>query len=231
MAPRRILVVDDEKEVASVTAAILRREGYEAVIAHSGAAALKAVATEPPDLVLLDVMMPDMDGFEFLRLLRRRTDVPVIFISGKDADADKVLGLRLGADDYVAKPYSRAELTARIAAVLHRAAHGIEAADGAVRFGTAEADLGRRELRVGGHPREVTPKEFDLLACLLKARGKALTREQILEKVWGYEKGLDLSTRTVDQHVARLRRKLRGERNRIVTVAKNGYRVNLDGRP
>jgi DNA-binding response OmpR family regulator len=231
MAPRRILVVDDESDVAGVTAAILRREGYEAATAHSGAAALRSVAGEPPDLVLLDVMMPDMDGFEFLRLLRRRTDVPVIFLSGKDADADKVLGLRLGADDYVAKPYCRAELTARVAAVLHRAALGRGAADGVVRFGSVEADLGRRELRVGGRPREVTPKEFDLLACLIKARGKALTREEILEKAWGYEKGLDLDTRTVDQHVARLRHKLRAERGRIVTVAKNGYRVNLDGRP
>ena len=230
MGSRRILVVDDDKEVAVVTAALLRREGFEASTAHTAALALKAVAGDPPDLVLLDVTMPDMDGFELLGVLRRRSDVPVIFVSGRDSEPDRVLGLRLGADDYVVKPFSSAELAARILAVLHRCSHGLDGAAQVARFGEVEADLARRELRVGGHPREVTPKEFDLLACLIKAKGKPLTREEILEKVWGYEKGLDLSTRTVDQHVARLRRKLRGEKRRIVTVAKAGYRVDLDGR-
>lgn len=231
MARRRVLIVDDDKEVASVSAALLRREGFDASTAHSAAAALKAVESDPPDLVLLDVVMPDMDGFELLGVIRRRSDIPVIFVSAKDSEPDRVLGLRLGADDYVVKPFSSAELAARITAVLHRSAHGLDGAAQVVRFGTAEADLARRELRVAGHPREVTPKEFDLLACLLKAKGKPLTREELLEKVWGYEKGLELSTRTVDQHVARLRRKLRGEKRRIVTVSKAGYRVDLGGRP
>jgi len=230
MARRRVLIVDDDKEVAAVSAALLRREGFDASTAHSASAALKAVEGDPPDLVLLDVVMPDMDGFELLGVIRRRSDIPVIFVSAKDSEPDRVLGLRLGADDYVVKPFSSAELAARITAVLHRAAHGLDGAALVVRFGQVEADLARRELRVGGHPREVTPKEFDLLACLIKAKGKPLTREELLEKVWGYEKGLDLSTRTVDQHVARLRRKLRGEKRRIVTVSKAGYRVDLDGR-
>lgn len=230
MQRRRLLIVDDDKEVAEVSAALLRREGFDASTVHSASAALSAIAADPPDLVLLDVVMPDMDGFELLRAIRRRSDVPIIFVSGKDGEPDRVLGLRLGADDYVVKPFSSAELAARVSAVLHRAGHGLDGAAKAVRFGEAEVDLVRRELRVGGHPREVTPKEFDLLACLVKANGKPLTREEILEKVWGYEKGLDLSTRTVDQHVARLRRKLRGEKRRIVTVSKSGYRVDLDGR-
>ena len=223
----RILVIDDDKDLAAVTAAVLGREGYEVAAAGSAEAALKAVAARAPDLIVLDVLLPKMDGFEFIRTLRRRSEVPVIFLSAMDTEADRVSGLRLGADDYMVKPFSPQELAARVAAVLHRAAAGRDGPGGAVRFGAAEADLGSRELRVGGHPRELTPKEFDLLACLIKAKGKALSREEILEKVWGYEKGLDLSTRTVDQHVARLRHKLRAERRRIVTVSKSGYRIDL----
>lgn len=229
MGRGRVLIVDDEPEVSSVIAAILRREGYDSATAPSAEAALKAVDSRPPDLILLDVVLPGMNGFEFLRALRRRSEVPVIFLTGKDDELDKVSGLRMGADDYVAKPFSPKELMARVAAVLHRVGAARDGAAALTRFGTAEADLDRRELRVAGHPRDLTPKEFDLLACLIKARGKALSREEILEKVWGYEKGLDLSTRTVDQHVARLRRKLRSERHRIVTVSKNGYRIDLDG--
>lgn len=230
MSRGRILIVDDEPEVAAVVAAIVRREGYEPATAANAETALKQVDARPPALILLDVMLPGMDGFEFLRALRRRSEVPVIFLTGKGEELDKVSGLRLGADDYVAKPFSPQELMARIAAVLHRSGSPQSPASTVVRFGHVEVDLERRELRVAGHPRDLTPKEFDLLACLIRAQGKALPREEILEKVWGYEKGLDLSTRTVDQHVARLRRKLRGERGRIVTVSKNGYRIDIDGR-
>ncbi|MBI5594753.1 MAG: response regulator transcription factor [Elusimicrobia bacterium] len=230
MSRGRILIVDDEREVGLVLAAVLRREGYETATAITGEAAIREAESRPPSLIVLDVMLPDIDGFELLRRLRRRSEVPVIFLSGMDTEADRISGLRLGADDYIIKPFSPQELAARVAAVLHRTGPASEGTGETVRFGTAEADLGRRELRVAGHARDLTPKEFDLLACLIKVRGKALSRDEILEKVWGYEKGLDLSTRTVDQHVARLRRKLRGERHRIVTVSKNGYRIVLDER-
>lgn len=223
-----ILVIDDDKDVAETAALALRREGYAVAHAASAAAGLRAAAARPPDLILLDVVLPDRDGYEVLRELRRRGEVPVIFLSGKGDADERVLGLRLGADDYLPKPFLPSELAARVGAVLHRARPpAAEAAP--VRFGPAEVDLVRRELRVDGQVREVTPKEFDLLAVLIKAKGRPLSREQLLEKAWGYDKGLGLCTRTVDQHVARLRRKLRGARRRLVTISKNGYRLDLDG--
>ncbi len=201
----RILVVDDEPHIRELQRLYLSREGFSVIEAADGLDALRHVESEPPELVMLDIMMPKMDGWEALRLIRQKSQVPVIMLSAKDEELDKVLGLELGADDYITKPFSPRELVARVRAVLRRSAKS-----------SAEAeflDVGRfsinrisRELRVCG---EVVPcplKEFDLLWLLATHPNRTFTREQLLERVWGYEFFGD--ARTVDVHVRRLREKI-----------------------
>jgi DNA-binding response OmpR family regulator len=222
--PQTVLVVEDEASIASFVAAYLKNAGYAVRTTASGAEALKLVASEKPALVVLDLMLPDMDGVEVCKRIRQTTDLPVLMLTARDEDVDKIIGLEVGADDYMTKPFNPRELVARVRAILRRTTTEREKAESAVLVhGDLTIDAGRREARVGEQEIQLAPKEFDLLWELLDHRGLVLTRDQLLERVWGYTFAGD--TRTVDVHVRQLRRKL-GDASPIVTVWGVGYKVS-----
>ncbi|MDX6472625.1 MAG: two-component system, OmpR family, alkaline phosphatase synthesis response regulator PhoP [Gaiellaceae bacterium] len=222
--PQTVLVVEDEASIASFVAAYLKNAGYAVRTTASGAEALKLVASEKPALVVLDLMLPDMDGVEVCKRIRQTTDLPVLMLTARDEDVDKIIGLEVGADDYMTKPFNPRELVARVRAILRRTTTEREKAESAVLVhGDLTIDAGRREARVGDQEIQLAPKEFDLLWELLDHRGLVLTRDQLLERVWGYTFAGD--TRTVDVHVRQLRRKL-GDASPIVTVWGVGYKVS-----
>jgi len=226
VAQEKILVVEDDKDIVKLLRYNMEKEGWRVVVATDGEAGLAAVRKERPDLLILDVMIPKLDGFEVVKLVRQESRVPVLMLTARKEELDRVLGLELGADDYVTKPFSVRELLARVKALLRRSGPASEAqAGGVLRAGGVELDPERYEVRVRGRAVELTTKEFDFLKVLLQASGRALSREQLLEKVWGYDRSLDLDTRTVDQHVARLRDKLGAEGAIVVTVKNVGYRI------
>ena len=218
-----ILVVEDEPSIASFVSMYLKREGYVVEVATTGADALAKASAEPPSLLVLDLMLPDMDGIEVCRRIRQRSDVPVLMLTARDEDVDKIIGLEVGADDYLTKPFNPRELVARVKSILRRAAPERKDRESAViRHGDLSVDAGRREVRVVEDEIQLAPKEFDLLWELLDHRGLVLTRDQLLERVWGYTFAGD--TRTVDVHERQLRRKL-GDASPIVTVWGVGYKV------
>jgi DNA-binding response OmpR family regulator len=221
-----ILVVDDEANIADLVTLYLEREGFRAVQAPDGERALQAVQMHRPRLAILDVGLPDMTGLDLFKQIRATSDLPVIFLTARDGEIDRVLGLELGADDYLTKPFSPAELVARVKAVLRRV-DGTAKPD-VVQVGQVAIDVGRREVRVtrggGDEVVELTTKEFDLLRYLGERPGLALSRQQILDAVWGYDWYGD--ERTVDVHIAQVRKKLGGTAE-IKTVRGIGYR--LDG--
>jgi DNA-binding response OmpR family regulator len=222
--PQTVLVVEDEASIASFVAAYLKNAGYAVRTTASGVEALKLVASEKPALVVLDLMLPDMDGVEVCKRIRQTTDMPVLMLTARDEDVDKIIGLEVGADDYMTKPFNPRELVARVRAILRRATTEREKGESAVLVhGDLTVDAGRREARVGEEEIQLAPKEFDLLWELLDHRGLVLTRDQLLERVWGYTFAGD--TRTVDVHVRQLRRKL-GDASPIVTVWGVGYKVS-----
>jgi DNA-binding response OmpR family regulator len=216
-----ILVVEDEESIASLLRAYLEREGYRVVRAAGGAAALEHVGRDDPRLIVLDLGLPDMDGLEVCRRVRAGSAVPIIMLTARDEEPDRVVGLEVGADDYVTKPFSPRELVARIRAVLRRA-EGPVAADRALRLGDVLLRPGAREVEVSGRPVTLRAKEFDLLAYLMENKGVVISRERLLEQVWGmdFEGGL----RTVDAHVAWLRRRLQTP-GVIQTVRGAGYKA------
>jgi two-component system alkaline phosphatase synthesis response regulator PhoP len=218
----RILVVDDEKSIVDLVTAYLRQEGFEVHTAMDGPAGLKAVRTLKPDLVVLDVMLPGMDGIEVLTRLRRESNVYVILLTARSEETDKIVGLSVGADDYLTKPFSPRELVARIKAALRRLQSGTSMAEvTAMAFRHMRIDAGSRQVWVDGEPVELTAIEFDLLKTLAEHRGMVLSREQLLQQVWGYDYyGED---RVVDVHVGHIRQKL-GDDRFIVTVRGVGYR-------
>ena len=215
-----IVVVDDEPNIADLVDLYLARDGYRVLKAPTGEAGLEAVRTHSPRLVVLDVGLPDIDGLEVCRRLRQTSNIPVIFLTARDGEVDRVLGLELGGDDYLTKPFSPAELVARVKAVLRRVDGG--AAPEVVQAGPVTVDVGRREVLVDDTPVEFTTKEFDLLRFLAERPGLALSRQQILDGVWGYDWFGD--ARTVDVHIAQVRKKL-GDRVVITTVRGVGYRL------
>ena len=217
-----ILVVDDEPNIADLVELYLRRDGYRVVKASSGEEVAAAVSTHRPRLVVLDVGLPDIDGLEVCRRLRQTSQIPVIFLTARDTEIDRVLGLELGADDYVTKPFSPPELVARVKAVLRRA-DGTGATAELVQVGGVTIDLGRREVRVNETPVAFTGKEFDLLKFLAERPGLAMSRQQILDGVWGYDWFGD--ARTVDVHIAQVRKKLDAA-VQINTVRGVGYRLD-----
>jgi len=223
---KRILVVEDDRDIALSLRLRLEREGgFTVATAEDGAAGLRSALEQPPDLVLLDVNLPGMDGFEVCRRLRREpatADVPVIMVTARIDEADRVAGLDLGADDYITKPFSPKEALARVRAVLRRSERGREP-DEAFADGPLRVDLASRAAAVDGRDLGLTRKEFDLLVELLRQRGRVLTRERLLETVWGYD--YPGETRTVDVHVRRLRQKLGSPADeRVETVVGVGYR-------
>ena len=219
-----ILVVEDEQAIASFVAAYLRKDGFAVQMTASGREALSLMGSDPPSLVILDLMLPDLDGMEVCRRIREASTLPVLMLTARDDDLDKIAGLEVGADDYLTKPFNPRELVARVKSILRRSTPRREARESAqLRHGDLLIDAGRREVRVGDEEIQLAPKEFDLLWELLDHRGLVLTRDQLLERVWGYTFAGD--TRTVDVHVRQLRRKL-GEASPIVTVWGVGYKVS-----
>jgi two-component system, OmpR family, alkaline phosphatase synthesis response regulator PhoP len=217
-----ILVVDDEPNIADLVELYLRREGFRVVQASSGNAALGAVGDHRPRLVILDVGLPDIDGLEVCRRLRLTSTIPVILLTARDTEVDRVLGLELGADDYVTKPFSPAELVARVKAVLRRAEAAAPTAE-VVQVGGVTIDVGRREVRINQTAIPFTTKEFELLRFLGERPGLALSRQQILDGVWGPDWFGD--ARTVDVHIAQVRKKV-DTAVRIDTVRGVGYRLD-----
>ena len=222
--PQAVLVVEDEASIASFVAAYLKNAGFNVKTTASGNEALRIVDSEKPDLVVLDLMLPDLDGVEVCKRIRQQSDLPVLMLTARDEDVDKIIGLEVGADDYMTKPFNPRELVARVRAILRRATtHAGERESEVLRHGELTVDAGRREAKVGDREVQLAPKEFDLLWELLDHRGLVLTRDQLLERVWGYTFAGD--TRTVDVHVRQLRRKL-GDASPIVTVWGVGYKVS-----
>jgi DNA-binding response OmpR family regulator len=216
-----IVVADDEANIAELVDLYLTREGYRVVRAADGLGALDAVERSRPRLLVLDVGLPDIDGLEVCRRLRRTSSIPVIFLTARDGEVDRILGLELGADDYMTKPFSPGELVARVKAVLRRVDGGPAAE--VVQAGRVAIDLGRREVRVDDVVVEFTTKEFELLRFLAERPGLALSRQQILDGVWGYDWFGD--ARTVDVHIAQVRKKV-GDAVPITTVRGLGYRLD-----
>jgi len=218
-----VLVVEDESSIASFVALYLKNAGYRVQTAGTGQDALDTLSRERPDLIVLDLMLPDIDGIEVCRRVRRGSDIPILMLTARDEDVDKIIGLEVGADDYLTKPFNPRELVARVKSILRRAVpERREPQERQLKHGLLQIDAGRREVHVDGKEVQLAPKEFDLLWELLDHRGLVLTRDQLLERVWGYTFAGD--TRTVDVHVRQLRRKL-GEASPIVTVWGVGYKV------
>jgi two-component system OmpR family response regulator len=222
-----ILVVDDEANIADLVELYLRKEGFRVLKAGTGEDGLAAAKREPPRLVVLDVGLPGIDGLEVCRRLRAEAirevaSVPVIFLTARDSEIDRILGLEMGGDDYLTKPFSPRELVARVKAILRRSETSAPAPE-VLEIGGAVIDLGRRELRAHGAVVDCTGKEFELLRYLAENRGRALSRQQILDGVWGY--GWYGDARTVDVHVAQVRKKL-GDAVAITTVRGVGYRLD-----
>ena len=222
--PARVLVADDEPVIRETVGFNLRREGLDVVFAEDGPSALQAVRDHHPDVVVLDIMMPGMDGFEVSRRVREESTVPILMLSARGEEIDRIVGLEMGADDYVVKPFSPKELVARVRALFRRLDRG--PGDGpaeALRFGDLEVDTARHVVRWAGAGVRLTAKEFALLVALVEARGRVLSRQQLLVDVWGYSYAA--GTRTVDVHVRRLREKIPGLAPSIVTVKSLGYRL------
>jgi len=218
----RILVVDDEKSIVDLVTAYLRQEGFEVHTAADGPAGLKAARALKPDLVVLDLMLPEMDGIEVLTRLRRESNVYVILLTARSDETDKIVGLSVGADDYMTKPFSPRELVARIKAALRRLQSGAATAEVTViTLRHMRVDTGSRQVWVDDEPVELTAIEFDLLKTLVEHRGMVLSREQLLQQVWGYDYYGE--ERVVDVHIGHIRQKL-GDDRFIVTVRGVGYR-------
>ena len=223
-----LLVVEDEPNIASFVAMYLKKAGFDVHVAANGSEALEKATSESPSLIVLDLMLPDVDGIDVCRRIRQRSEVPILMLTARDDDVDKIIGLEVGADDYMTKPFNPRELVARVKSILRRtSAKRRELETGFLEHGPLRIDLGRREARIGATEVQLAPKEFDLLWELLDHRGLVLTRDQLLERVWGYTFAGD--TRTVDVHVGQLRRKL-GEACPIVTVWGVGYKVAAEPR-
>ncbi|MDX6503951.1 MAG: two-component system, OmpR family, response regulator ResD [Gaiellaceae bacterium] len=224
MSQQTVLVVEDEASIASFVALYLKNAGYGVRSATNGAEALSEVNDGELSLVVLDLNLPDIDGIEVCRRIRQSSDLPILMLTARDEDVDKIIGLEVGADDYMTKPFNPRELVARVKSILRRTTSESRIPESdVIRHGHLTVDAGRREARVEDVEVQLAPKEFDLLWELLDHRGLVLTRDQLLERVWGYTFAGD--TRTVDVHVRQLRRKL-GDASPIVTVWGVGYKVS-----
>ena len=224
----RVLVVEDEESFSDVLSYMLRREGYEVAVAATGPQALSTFDRSGADLVLLDLMLPGLSGTEVCRELRQRSNVPIIIVTARDAEVDKVVGLELGADDYVTKPYSSRELLARVRAVLRRRGEVDEPLSPVLEAGPVRMDVDRHAVTVNGEPVSLPLKEFDLLELLMRNSGRVLTRGQLIDRVWGSDYVGD--TKTLDVHVKRLRSKIETEPatpKHLLTVRGLGYKFEV----
>ena len=225
----KVLVVEDEENLLEALKYNLEKESYFVLTAIDGEKGLELARETSPDLIILDIMLPKLDGFEVCRILRREANIPILMLTAKGEEIDRVVGLELGADDYVTKPFSMRELLARVRAMLRRSRMASETTSSSngelLKAGDIEVDLASHMARLGGAPLELKPREFELLALLVANKGRAFTREQILERLWGHDYIGD--TRTVDVHIRWLREKIEadpGRPKRIITIRGVGYR-------
>jgi len=228
----KVLIVDDEQAIVDLVRYHLEKEGIICLEARDGERALALAKAQHPDLVILDLMLPGIEGLEVCRQLRRDAklgSIAIIMLTAKAEEVDRVVGLEMGADDYVVKPFSPRELVARVKAVLRRGKEPDP--DTLQTVGSLDIDLGTHQVRVGGKPVGLTAKEFNLLTTFIQAKGRVLTRNHILETVWGYANAMEIESRTVDVHIRRLREKLGKEAGRIITIKGVGYRFDVERRP
>jgi len=226
----KILIVEDEKDIIKMLEYNLKKEGFKVIDARDGEDALDLAVREYPDLILLDLMLPGIDGLEVCKALKRESktsSIPIIMLTAKSQESDKVVGLELGADDYITKPFSPRELIARIKAVLRRATEKEKLSE-VFQSGDLRIDFSKISVSVKGKPVELTAKEFELLKTLLKAKGRVLSRDYLLDSIWGYDHAMEIQTRTVDVHVRTLRKKLKSAAKMILTVKNYGYRFEVE---
>lgn len=228
----KILVVDDEKDIVELIRYNLEKEGYRVISAYDGMQAIKLAEKEQPHLIILDLMLPSLGGLEVCKILKRNektAQIPILMVTAKSTETDKVVGLELGADDYVTKPFSPRELVARVKAVLRRTGEPKpEQAPEIIKLGELKLDFGKYIVTLKNKPIDLTSKEFELLKTLIAAKGRVLTRDNLLDRVWGVDTASEIETRTIDVHIAQLRKKLGTEGNRIITVKNVGYRFDIE---
>lgn len=226
----KILIVEDEKDIVKMLDYNLKKEGFRTLSVHDGEDALDVANREHPDLVILDLMLPGIDGLEVCKALKKENktaSIPIIMLTAKGQESDKVIGLELGADDYVTKPFSPRELIARIKAVLRRMKEKDKLPE-VLKKGDLTIDLSKISVAIKGKPIELTAKEFELLKTLLSAKGRVLSRDYLLDTIWGFDHAMEIQTRTVDVHIRTLRKKLKSESKRIITVKNYGYRFEYE---
>ncbi len=221
-----ILIVEDEKDIVKMLEYNLKKEGFKTLSVRNGEDAVKITTKECPDLIILDLMLPGMDGLEVCKALKGDTKtalIPIIMLTAKSQESDKVVGLELGADDYMTKPFSPRELIARIKAVLRRGKEKDKLPE-VLKIGDLTIDLAKIAVTVKNKPVELTAKEFELLKTLIRAKGRVLSRDYLLDNIWGLDQAIEIETRTVDVHIRTLRKKLKSVAKYIVTVKNYGYR-------
>lgn len=226
----KILIVDDEKDIVKMLDYNLKKDGFRTMAANDGEDALDLASREFPDLIILDLMLPGLSGLEVCKTLKKESktaSIPIIMLTAKTQEADKIVGLELGADDYVTKPFSPRELIARIKAVLRRTKEK-EKLPEILKIGDLKIDFSKILVTVKDRPVELTSKEFELLKLLLKVNGRVLSRDYLLDTIWGFDHAIEIQTRTVDVHIRTLRKKLKSEARRIITVKNYGYRFELE---
>lgn len=225
MAKETILLIEDEKNIVELVKYNLEQEGFSVLSATRGDTGLDLALKSKPNLVILDLMLPEIDGLEICKTLRQNektSAIPIIILTAKAQESDRIVGLELGADDYVTKPFSPRELAARVKAILRRGRE--KPKDKILKAGILEMDTAKHVVSLKTKPIELTSKEYDLLKALMEAQGRVLTRDWLLEQVWGYHDSLNIETRTIDMHIGQLRKKIKTEGERIVTVKNVGYR-------
>jgi phosphate regulon transcriptional regulator PhoB len=226
----KILIVDDEKDIVKMLDYNLKKEGFRTISAYDGEDALDSATRENPDLIILDLMLPGIDGLEVCKTLKKETKtahIPIIMLTAKAQEADKIVGLELGADDYITKPFSPRELIARIKAILRRMQTKAKLPE-TLKIDDITIDFAKIQVQVKDRPVELTAKEFELLKTLIKARPRVLSRDYLLDTIWGFDHAVEIQTRTVDVHIRTLRKKLKSEAKHIVTVKNYGYRFQED---
>lgn len=225
-----ILIVEDEKDIVKMLEYNLGKEGFKTLSVHDGEDALDSVSANCPSLIILDLMLPGMDGLEVCKTLKadgKTSSIPVIMLTAKSQESDKIVGLELGADDYMTKPFSPRELIARIKAVLRRTKEK-ETLPEVLKIGDLMVDFSKIKVAVKEKNIELTSKEFELLRTLIKAKGRVLSRDYLLDNIWGFDNAVEIETRTVDVHIRTLRKKLKSEAKRILTVKNYGYRFEYE---
>ncbi len=226
----KILIVEDEKDIVKMLDYNLKKEGFRTALAYDGEDALDLATREHPDLIILDLMLPGIDGLEVCKTLKKESktsNIPIIMLTAKAQEADKVVGLELGADDYVTKPFSPRELIARVKAVLRRV-HEKGKLPEILKIGDLSIDFSKISVYIKDKPIALTAKEFELLKTLIKANGRVLSRDYLLDTIWGFDHAIEIQTRTVDVHIRTLRKKLKSQARRIITVKQYGYRFEKD---